>query len=88
MYKFEVGKVYRSCDDDDYLYRYEGLCKDYEGNEAYQFGIIKNDKYKEPIYGVCVRADHIFKFECGTTYSETVCVNDYIFILAKNIVED
>ena len=87
--KFEIGKVYRSCDgDDDYLYRYEGLCKDIDGNEAYQFGVITNDKNREPVYGVCLRADHIIMFACGPYDAECVFSLNNAGITAVDIVED
>ena len=89
MKKFEVGKVYRSCDgDDDYLYRYEGLCKDIDGNEAYQFGVITNDKYREPVYGVCLRTSHMINVADGPYVAECVFSLNNAGISAANIVED
>nr|DAQ30093.1 MAG TPA: hypothetical protein [Bacteriophage sp.] len=89
MYKFEVGKVYKSYDDDNYLYRYEGLCKDYEGNMAYQFDLIKNDKYREPIYGVYLRFDHIDMCMYDSILSEgVIIVETGVMIFAMHTVED
>ena len=89
MKKFEVGKVYRSCDgDDDYLQRYEGLCKDIDGNEAYQFGVITNDKYREPVYGVCLRTSLMIKVACGPYDAECVFSLNNAGITAVDIVED
>lgn len=86
MYKFEVGKVYKSSTvGKDHLYKYQGLCKDYDGNMAYQFSVLDDDK--NPIYGICVRSD-LIRSNYNELGSEAIIFDNGMIIIARDIIEN